>query len=843
MVGLHRDPARRRRPPRPGRRRRLPTPGWSSGTSPTGEKTRFFNGHAGPVYALASSPDGRWLRHRLVRPDRPPLAAGRLRPAARLRGPVRATARRRVGRRRGHARAGFADGIALKPGPRRREVLRRRLRPAGEVDPAAILPRLDARVADHDVHASTPGCPATPSRSGPATTKRDSPALTLFPGVDRRVGPLDPPGLLRQLGRRRPQVPRLADQPGDRRRSSWPARSTRSTSSRRGIASPRPRPPTSSTACSTPATRSRPPPRPPPAAPAAADPTTSRLDELAIAPAVRRRAAAGPVAVAAADAPGRITGPSAAAGAARIRRALGRGQRPEARRPRRRRRPAGPRRPQGQVAVPVGDERDVRRSASSSIDAAGRPAGPSRSTSATRPRPPPAAGSRGWRSSRSAPTSFADKRFAAIRIRRGRRPGPRRGSSSERLVDPATGRRFAARSGPRPDRSSAAEVAAGRPARRPRRPPKARPGRPARRRRRGGRGGRVALPRIPLAAAPGHRRARRRRPEPRLDLGHRPGRPARRADPARLPGRRPGRRRPRGQEAGLGERHQGVGPPAPVRRPTPPPSSPPTTAPASPNGDGHRAFAQGVLDVLEARSAGRLRKPGGPMSLFDFQRTVTDAVLEKTGRKQHAQFYLPETISIQVPFLDPSNSAAEPGSERSLRARPRVRRQLEARSAGPASGDSTRTSRPVGPSSSIRTHQVDAGQAVGDEVGPLDQAEAVALGPVVGGPQGVEVVGAVEAVGVEVVDRHPALVLVDQDERRAGDRPGVDAQGLGDRPDQPGLARAQGPDQADHHARARPPRPGPGRAARSRPRRRPRSSGVGSSIRSTRIGAQPPGAR
>ena len=77
-------------------------------------------------------------------------------------------------------------------------------------------------------------------------------------------------------------------------------------------------------------------------------------------------------------------------------------------------------------------------------------------------------------------------------------------------------------------------------------------------------------------------------------------------------------------------------------------------APSSPAGEGHRVFAQEVLDVLRARSAGILRKPGRTMSLFDFQRTVGDNVLQKTGRTQHAQFYLPETISIQVPFLDPS---------------------------------------------------------------------------------------------------------------------------------------------------------------------------------------------
>jgi hypothetical protein len=42
------------------------------------------------------------------------------------------------------------------------------------------------------------------------------------------------------------------------------------------------------------------------------------------------------------------------------------------------------------------------------------------------------------------------------------------------------------------------------------------------------------------------------------------------------------------------------------------------------------------------------------MSLFDFQRTVVDAVLQQTGRKQHAQLYMPDTLSFQVPFLDTS---------------------------------------------------------------------------------------------------------------------------------------------------------------------------------------------
>ncbi len=75
--------------------------------------------------------------------------------------------------------------------------------------------------------------------------------------------------------------------------------------------------------------------------------------------------------------------------------------------------------------------------------------------------------------------------------------------------------------------------------------------------------------------------------------------------------------------------------------------------PSLPIGDGHRVFAQAILDVAKARSAGRLRKPGGPLTLFDFQRTVTDTVLAKTGRKQHAQCYFPETIPIQTPIIAP----------------------------------------------------------------------------------------------------------------------------------------------------------------------------------------------
>ncbi len=76
--------------------------------------------------------------------------------------------------------------------------------------------------------------------------------------------------------------------------------------------------------------------------------------------------------------------------------------------------------------------------------------------------------------------------------------------------------------------------------------------------------------------------------------------------------------------------------------------------PSTAFGDGHRTFAQAVLDVLKAKSAARSKKTTGSMSLFDFDRTVTDTVQQKTGRKQRAQLYLPSTLSYPVPFIDPS---------------------------------------------------------------------------------------------------------------------------------------------------------------------------------------------
>jgi hypothetical protein len=76
--------------------------------------------------------------------------------------------------------------------------------------------------------------------------------------------------------------------------------------------------------------------------------------------------------------------------------------------------------------------------------------------------------------------------------------------------------------------------------------------------------------------------------------------------------------------------------------------------PSSPNGDGHRIFAQGVLDALKAKTLIRRRKPGAPFTLYEFEKTVVTDVLEKTERKQHAQLYLPDTLSYQIPLLDAS---------------------------------------------------------------------------------------------------------------------------------------------------------------------------------------------
>src|SRR5262249_36925725 len=81
-------------------------------------------------------------------------------------------------------------------------------------------------------------------------------------------------------------------------------------------------------------------------------------------------------------------------------------------------------------------------------------------------------------------------------------------------------------------------------------------------------------------------------------------------------------------------------------------------------------------------------------------------------------------------------------------------------------------------------------QEAGDEVRPFDEANPPRV-PVVGDPERLERIGATQAVRVEVEDGEAPRVSGEEDERRAGHRRGVDAQGRRDRPRQPRLARPE----------------------------------------------------
>jgi WD40 repeat protein len=71
----------------------------------------------------------------------------------------------------------------------------------------------------------------------------------------------------------------------------------------------------------------------------------------------------------------------------------------------------------------------------------------------------------------------------------------------------------------------------------------------------------------------------------------------------------------------------------------------------------HGAFAQGVLDSLNVQGRTRLIDPNAsgdaPFTLFDFQDAVARDVLGLTNRQQHARCYIPETIPSQSPIFDP----------------------------------------------------------------------------------------------------------------------------------------------------------------------------------------------
>lgn len=70
--------------------------------------------------------------------------------------------------------------------------------------------------------------------------------------------------------------------------------------------------------------------------------------------------------------------------------------------------------------------------------------------------------------------------------------------------------------------------------------------------------------------------------------------------------------------------------------------------------EGQGAFAFAVIHAAEARSQSRpLLDPDEPMTLDDFQATVVDRVKELTGRRQFAACLLPETISPDLLLFDP----------------------------------------------------------------------------------------------------------------------------------------------------------------------------------------------
>lgn len=75
--------------------------------------------------------------------------------------------------------------------------------------------------------------------------------------------------------------------------------------------------------------------------------------------------------------------------------------------------------------------------------------------------------------------------------------------------------------------------------------------------------------------------------------------------------------------------------------------------PSLATGDGHRAFAQAVLDALTPAGSARVRKSDAPVSAYELKRTVADAVLTLTGRRQHAVALLPDSLPPGAVLLDP----------------------------------------------------------------------------------------------------------------------------------------------------------------------------------------------
>jgi WD40 repeat protein len=80
-----------------------------------------------------------------------------------------------------------------------------------------------------------------------------------------------------------------------------------------------------------------------------------------------------------------------------------------------------------------------------------------------------------------------------------------------------------------------------------------------------------------------------------------------------------------------------------------------TSGVTRPLNTGHGALAEAILHVFDARARSRpLLDINKPMSLDDFQDAVLSSVLELTGRKQFAGYYPPYTISSQSLIFEPN---------------------------------------------------------------------------------------------------------------------------------------------------------------------------------------------
>ena len=95
-----------------------------------------------------------------------------------------------------------------------------------------------------------------------------------------------------------------------------------------------------------------------------------------------------------------------------------------------------------------------------------------------------------------------------------------------------------------------------------------------------------------------------------------------------------------------------------------------------------------------------------------------------------------------------------------------------------------------GPGGLERDHPAVVREQTADSIGPFDQANTVA-GPVVGDAEVFKGSRTLEPVRVEVVNGQAAFVLVNQDERGTRDGRRIDAQGFGDGPREPRLARTE----------------------------------------------------